>query len=358
MARAFELAERGRYSVSPNPMVGAVVVSGNRIVGEGFHRRAGGPHAEVSALRRAGDRAQGATLYVTLEPCSHTGRTPPCSDAVVRAGIQRVVAAAKDPNPFVRGRGMRRLGRAGVSAVWSAREDRRRAEDQNEKFRKWISRGRPFVLAKWASTLDGKIATAAGESRWISGPAARERSLAMREEFDAILVGAGTVIADDPRLTRRLGWNRTTPHRRIVLDGRLRVSERARVFRDPAGAILVTARPVSHPKARRFVSRGVTVWSLPGRRRDSVSLPRLLRRLADQDVTSVIVEGGAATLYEFFAARCVDSVAVFVAPRIFGGSSAPGGVGGKGFRLPRSPRLTDLSWESIDADLLLTARVS
>lgn len=357
MARALELAERGRYSVSPNPMVGAVVVRRGRLVGEGFHRRSGGPHAEVEALRRAGKSARGATLYVTLEPCSHFGRTPPCSDAIRRAGVSRVVAASRDPNPLVRGRGMRGLARSGVAVAWSGREERRRAELQNEKFRAWISRGRPFVLAKWAATIDGRIATSAGESRWITGEAARRRSLALREEFDAILVGAGTIRADDPRLTRRLGWNGTTRHRRIVLDGRLRISERARVLRPARSAIVVTARPPAHPKARRLSARGVQVWSLPGRRRDSVSLPRLLRRLADEEMTSVIVEGGASTLWEFFRSQSVDAVAVFVAPRILGGAHAPGAVGGAGFALPASPRLSGLSWESVGEDLLLTGRV-
>ena len=358
MGRALELAERGRFSVSPNPMVGAVLVRGGRVVGEGFHRRAGGPHAEVEALEKAGPRARGATLYVTLEPCSHFGRTPPCSEALLNAGVARVVSASRDPNPLVRGRGVRKLARSGVEISWSKAAERRRAEVQNEKFRAWISRGRPFVLAKWAATLDGKIATAAGESRWITGRESRRRSLALREEFDAILVGSGTVLADDPRLTRRLGWNRTTPHRRIVLDGRLRVPERARLFARPSEAIVATAQPETHARAARLARRGVHVWSLPGKSEGKVAIPRLLRRLGEHGVTSLIVEGGAATLWEFFRAGCVDAVAVFVAPRIVGGSAAPGGVGGSGFGLARSPALRDLAWEAVGADVLLTAKVS
>jgi diaminohydroxyphosphoribosylaminopyrimidine deaminase / 5-amino-6-(5-phosphoribosylamino)uracil reductase len=358
MGRALELAERGRFSVSPNPMVGAVLVKGGRVVGEGFHRRAGGPHAEVEALSAAGARARGATLYVTLEPCSHFGRTPPCSDALREAGVARVVSAARDPNPLVRGRGVRKLARSGVEVSWSKAAERRRAETQNEKFRAWIGRGRPFVLAKWAATLDGKVASAAGESRWITSPDSRRRSLALREEFDAILVGSGTVLADDPRLTRRLGWNRTTPHRRIVLDGRLRVSERARMFARPSEAIVATAQPETHPRAARLLRRGVQVWSLPGKPAGKVAIPKLLRRLADEGVSSLIVEGGAATLWEFFRAGCVDAVAVFVAPRILGGSGAPGGVGGAGFGLARSPALSDLAWEAVGPDVLLTAKVS
>ena len=358
MERALDLAERGRYSVSPNPMVGAVLVRGGRSVGEGWHRRAGGPHAEVAALAQAGARARGATLYVTLEPCAHTGRTPPCADAIAAAGVSRVVAAARDPNPLVRGRGMRALRRAGVVVSWSRDDHAARAERQNEKFRTWVAVRRPFVLAKWAATLDGKIATAAGESRWITGALARQESLALREEFDAILVGAGTVLADDPRLTRRLGWNRATPHRRVVLDGRLRVPPTARVFRDPATTIVATARPAGDRRARALSERGVAVWSLPGSAPGAVSLPRLLRRLADEGVTGLIVEGGATTLWEFFRAGLVDRVAVFVAPRILGGRAAPGGVGGTGFGLRQAPRLSDVAWKPVGGDLLVTGRVS
>jgi len=362
--RSLDLASRGRYTVSPNPMVGAVVVKNGRMVSEGFHRRAGGAHAEVDALSRAGARARGATLYVSLEPCGHRGRTPPCTDAILAAGIARVVAAARDPNPLVAGRGMRRLARRGVATEWAGEDARRRAERQNEKFRTFMSRGRPFVLAKWAASLDGKIASARAsasgrrESRWISSPESRRRSLALREEYDAILVGAGTVLADDPRLTRRLGLARGLPHRRIVIDGRLRVSERARVFADPGSAIVATALSAEHPRARRFAARGISVWSLPGRARGSVDLAKLLRRLAREGVASVIVEGGATTLWGFFHAGLVDRVTVFLAPRILGGALAPGGVGGPGFSLVGTPRLKDLEWEEIEGDRMVSGRIT
>lgn len=364
--RSLDLASRGRYTVSPNPMVGAVVVKNGRMVSEGFHRRAGGAHAEVDALARAGTRARGATLYVSLEPCGHRGRTPPCTDAILAAGIARVVAAARDPNPLVAGRGMRLLARRGVATTWAGEDARRGAERQNEKFRTFMSRGRPFVLAKWAASLDGKIASASananangrGESRWISGRESRRRSLTLREEFDAILVGAGTVLADDPRLTRRLGLARGLPHRRIVIDGRLRVSERARVFADPGSAIVATALSEEHPRVRRFAARGISVWSLPGRARGSVDLAKLLRRLAREGVASVIVEGGATTLWGFFHAGLVDRVTVFLAPRILGGALAPGGVGGPGFSLAGTPRLKDLEWEEIGGDRMVSGRIT
>ncbi len=355
--RAFELAERGRDSVSPNPMVGAVVVSGGRLVGEGFHRMAGEAHAEILALKKAGLAARGADLYLTLEPCAHQGRTTPCAPAVAASGVRRVVVAASDPNPLVAGRGLAALRRAGVEVRVAPAAWKRRAEAQNEKFRKWIVSGRPFVLAKWAATLDGKIAAASGQSRWITGPAARRRALRLREEYDAVLVGAGTVAADDPRLTRRLSRRRPQPHWRIVLDGRLRVPVEARVFAGPGRKLVVTAVALPHPKARTLEAQGVEVWSLPGRSRGAVDLRRLLSELGRREVASVMIEGGAETLASFFQAGLVDRVAVFTAPRVLGGRSATSAVGGDGFSLSRAVRLEDVACERLGADFLWTARV-
>jgi diaminohydroxyphosphoribosylaminopyrimidine deaminase/5-amino-6-(5-phosphoribosylamino)uracil reductase len=358
LERAFELAERGRYGVSPNPMVGAVLVRGGRVVGEGFHRRAGGPHAEVTALRRAGSRARGADLYLTLEPCVHQGRTPPCAPAVAASGVSRVVIASRDPNPRVSGRGAAALRRSGIEVVLAPAPWRRRAAVLNERFRVWITKGRPFVLAKWAETLDGRIASAAGESRWITGLAARRRALALREEHDAVLVGAGTVSADDPRLTRRLGWNRAAvPHWRVVVDRALRSRPDAAVFRGPGRRAVATALPPGHPRARRLRARGVETWSLPGKRSGSVDLAGLLRELAARGVASLMVEGGARTLWDFFGAGLVDAVAVFVAPRILGGEAAKGAVGGGGFRLARAAAIQDLAVERVGRDLLVRGRV-
>jgi diaminohydroxyphosphoribosylaminopyrimidine deaminase/5-amino-6-(5-phosphoribosylamino)uracil reductase len=357
MDLALELAENGRYSVSPNPMVGAVVTRGGRVLGTGFHRRAGGPHAEVVALSRAGGRSRGADLYVTLEPCAHFGRTPPCADAIIASGVARVIVAVRDPNPLVSGRGFSALRRAGIEVVLADAARRRRAELQNEKFRVWVRERRPFVLAKWAAALDGRIASAGGDSRWITAPPARRRALLLREEYDAVLVGAGTVLSDDPLLTRRLGKGRATPHWRILLDGRLRVSAAARLFRQPDDVLVVTARPPNHPTARLLTSRGVRVWSLAGRGSGRVSIPALLSRLAGLGITSLLVEGGSATLWEFFHARRVDRVAVFLAPRILGGGRAPAGVGGPGFPLGSTPRLDDITIERLGEDILVTAKV-
>ncbi len=356
--RALSLAERGRYSVSPNPMVGAVVVKAGRLIAEGFHRKAGGPHAEVVALRRAAGAARGADLYLTLEPCVHEGRTPACAPVVIASGIRRVIVAARDPNPLVTGRGVAALRRAGLEVVLAAPAWRDRAIEQNAKFRTWIASGRPLVLAKWASTLDGRIASAARESRWITGAAARRRALLLREEFDAVLVGAGTVLADDPRLTRRLGRNRATPHWRIVLDGRLRIPETARVLRGPGEILIATAVAPRARKFRRLQNRGLRVWSIPSGSSGRVDLRLLLRALARHGVTGLMVEGGAETLGSFFAAGLVDRVAAFIAPRVLGGRGAPAAVGGRGFRLNRTPGLSALAVEGVGRDLLITGRVT
>ncbi|MGE5276044.1 MAG: bifunctional diaminohydroxyphosphoribosylaminopyrimidine deaminase/5-amino-6-(5-phosphoribosylamino)uracil reductase RibD [Acidobacteriota bacterium] len=356
--RALELAERGRYGVSPNPMVGAVVVRAGRVVGEGYHRRAGGPHAEALALSQAGRLARGGDLYVTLEPCNHSGRTPPCTDAILRAGIARVLFALPDPNPLVAGGGAAALSRAGVAARRADAGRARLAARQNEKFLVRASKGRPFVLAKWASTLDGRLADLGGASRWITGEAARRRALLLREEYDAVLVGAQSVLTDDPRLTRRLGKALDRPHWRIVLDGRLRLPERARLLRRPRGVVVVTARPVDSPKARRLAARGIELWRLRGSPAGRVSIPELLERLAQRGVTSLMVEGGAGTHWSFFSAGVVDRVCAFVAPNLLGGVRAPAAVGGEGFRLPAAVRLEDVEVERVGSDLMISGRVA
>jgi diaminohydroxyphosphoribosylaminopyrimidine deaminase/5-amino-6-(5-phosphoribosylamino)uracil reductase len=356
LKRALDLAERGRNTVPPNPMVGAIVARRGRVVAEDWHRRAGGAHAEAAALDRAGARARGADLYLSLEPCVHVGRTPPCAPRIVESGIARVFVAARDPNPLIAGRGIRALRKAGIDVVEGGSPLRLAAERQNEKFRTWITRGRPFVLAKWAATLDGKIAAVSGESRWITGPVARRRALLLREEYDAVLVGANTVEADDPLLTRRLGKAGRRSFRRIILDGRLRAPASARLFQNPEDVLVATALPPDHARVRRFCSRGIAVWSLKGRS-GGVDLPGLLARLAAEKVTSLLVEGGAETLFGFFRARLVDRVAVFFAPRVLGGRDAPGGIGGAGFALDRAVRIVDVEHERLGADWLVTGRV-
>jgi diaminohydroxyphosphoribosylaminopyrimidine deaminase/5-amino-6-(5-phosphoribosylamino)uracil reductase len=352
--RALALAERGRYSTSPNPMVGAVVARNGTIVGEGFHRAAGLAHAEIEALRKAGPLARGATLYVSLEPCVHTGRTGPCVPEILRAGIRRVVASRRDPNPRVAGRGFAALRRSGIDVTVGLFAEE--SALQNERFDRWITAVRPFVLAKVAASLDGRIADRSGRSRWLTGEKARARGLLWREEFDAILVGSGTVIADDPLLTRRLGRNRTTEHRRIVLDGRLRVSESASVFRGDTPAEVWTAMDADAPRSRRFARRGVLVRSLPkDGRPGSVDLLRGLRALARENVNGLIVEGGAGALGAFADARLVDRWAVFLSPRILGGGALPF-PGGTGRLLAGSSVLEGVEIERVGGDILITGR--
>jgi len=351
MRRALDLAERGRYSSSPNPMVGAVVARREEIVGEGFHRRAGERHAEIAALARAGRRARGATLYVTLEPCAHTGRTGPCVEAIVAAGVARVVAARRDPNPLVSGRGFRALRRAGIAVETGVLAGA--AALQNERFDRWVTAGRPFVLAKVAAALDGRIADARGRSRWISGLPARRRSLAWREEFDAILVGARTAERDGSLLTRRLGWNRTTPHRRIVLDGEFRVSERLPLFRVEGAEVWTSARG-GLAKERRLASRGVRVVRLPAVR-GGVDLRAALARLGAEGVNGLIVEGGTGTLTAFHEAGLIDRWAVIVAPKLIGGGPYAM-LAGSRVPLRRAKLLGELTATPLGADLLISAR--
>lgn len=362
--RVLELAARGRFSTSPNPRVGAVLLSPRgEVVGEGFHERAGGPHAEVAALAAAGERARGATLLVNLEPCAHTGRTGPCAEAVAAAGVARVVASIADPDRRTAGRGFARLREAGIEVETGpfARESSR----LNEAFLVSVSLGRPFVHLKWASSLDGRIAAADGRAKWITGEEARREAMLLREECDAILVGAGTVLADEPRLTRRLGLNSSIPpHRRIVLDGRLRVSAAAAVF-DPAGpgpsgseAWLATARAEGDPALVPFRERGVRVLALPGLLPGPGGLRALLSALDRAGCRSLLVEGGGETAWGFVAAGLVDRVTAFVAPTLLGGAAAPAALSGEGFLdLSALPRLSEVEVSRAGEDLVVTGRL-
>jgi diaminohydroxyphosphoribosylaminopyrimidine deaminase/5-amino-6-(5-phosphoribosylamino)uracil reductase len=319
-------------------MVGAVVVRGGEVVGSGWHRQVGGPHAEVEALREAGDRARGATLYVTLEPCSHFGRTPPCVDAVLAAGIAKVVACHGDPDPRVSGRGFAKLREAGVVVEVGILAEE--AVRLNLRFLVAATLRRPAVTLKWAMSLDGRIATATGQSQWISSPQGRRWALALREEHDAILVGSGTVLADDPRLDRRLGLA-AGPNTRVVMDRRLRVPASARLF-TVEGPVLIYAQ-VARPERADVVV-------LP-----SVEPAAVLADLYERGIRSVLVEGGAEVLASFVSSGCYDRVMVDCAPLLIGGKSAPGPLAGAGFlELAEAARLEDLEAGKRGGDLILT----
>ncbi|MBI2889258.1 MAG: bifunctional diaminohydroxyphosphoribosylaminopyrimidine deaminase/5-amino-6-(5-phosphoribosylamino)uracil reductase RibD [Nitrospirae bacterium] len=320
MRRAIRLARRGDPTASPNPLVGAVVVAAGRAVGEGFHRRPGEPHAEKAALAHAGPRSRGATLYVTLEPCRVWGRTEPCVDAIRRSGIRRVVTGALDPHPDARGRGITALRRTGIRVDQGVLEAECRALNVDYETR--VKRGRPYVILKLAATMDGKIATASGASRWITGPAARAWVHHLRSGVDAILVGSGTVMRDDPLLTPRHTRLRRWPLR-IVADTRLRTSPSARVYTSgpPGRAVLATGDtpPARH---RPFLARDVLVWPAPTRD-GHVDLARLLQRLGRTGVGRVLLEGGSRLAGSALAQNLVDRLFVFYAPIVVGGEGVP-----------------------------------
>lgn len=328
-------------------MVGALVVRDGEVVGSGWHRQAGGPHAEVEALREAGDRARGATLYVTLEPCCHFGRTPPCVDAVLAAGIARVVACHRDPNPRVSGRGFAALREAGVEVEIGILAEE--AIQLNLRFLIPMVLGRPEVTLKWAMSLDGRIATATGESRWISSPSARRWALTLREEHDAILVGRGTVLADDPRLDRRLRLA-VGPNVRIVLDRRLRTPPDAQLF-TVEGPVWIYTEANNSERSEALTARGAEVISLP-----SVEPEAVLADLHQRGIQSVLVEGGSEVLASFVARGCYDRVMVDCAPLLIGGKGAPGPLGGEGFAsLDAAPRLEKFEMGRRGSDLVLSA---
>lgn len=332
MRMALELAARGRGLVSPNPMVGAVVVKDGRVLGQGYHKEAGGHHAEVYALAEAKGETEGATVYVNLEPCCHFGRNPPCTNQLIAAGITRVVVAVTDPNPRVSGAGLRELEENGIEVTTGVlAEEARRL---NEVFFKYITTGLPFVSIKAAVSLDGKIATRTGNSRWISGEESRRRGHELRRAADAIVVGVGTVIKDDPLLNVRLpvlqDKAKTKHPLRLILDTRARIPLTAKVIKEnPEQTVIVTGSDPPAYKVEKLRAAGVRIWTLP-LRRGRVSLPALLAKAGEERLSSLLVEGGGEVNAAFLGENLVDKVYLFLAPRIIGGASAPTWVEGEG----------------------------
>ena len=364
MAMALRLAARARGNTSPNPMVGAVVVSGRRIVGQGYHQRPGGPHAERIALESAGHLAKGATLYVTLEPCCHTRkRTPPCVPLLIQSGLHRVVIAMRDPNPQVHGRGIRRLRRAGVEARVGCLRDQ--AERLNEAYIHWIRTGRPFVVLKAGMTLDGKIATASGESHWITSEEARRDAHRLRRQSDAIMVGIETVLRDDPRLTARILRNRSEELARrqplrIVVDSRLRIPPHAKVLssKPRAKALVATTDKAPQRRIDELRARGVTVLVLPTEE-GKVSLKTCLNHLAKRGVTSLVLEGGGELNATALRTGLVNRVRLYVAPTLLGGRDAKAVIGGVSpKRLADAIGVHDFQSRRIGRDLLLEGQIS
>jgi len=354
MRRAIELALKGRGRTRPNPLVGAVLVKNGRVVGEGYHRKAGGPHAEIHALRQAGERARGAELFINLEPCCHHGRTPPCTGALIGAGVRRVVVGQRDPNPRVAGRGLRALRRAGMEVFCGVLEEESR--EINRAFAKYIVSGRPWTVLKLAMSLDGRIATCKGQSRWITGARARRLVHEMRAGADAVLVGTGTVLADDPRLTARLPGRKPYAPIRVILDRRGRVPLEAKVF-DEAGEVILAAGP-RFPRARkaRLEKSGVQILPI-AEKRGGLDLDQLMVELGRREITSLLAEGGGELAASLLAAGVVDRVVMFVAPLIIGGREAPGPVGGLGAgEMAAALRLDRLRVTDVGGDWMLEGR--
>ena len=354
MSHALELARRAEGRVSPNPPVGAVLVRDGEVIGRGYTQPPGQSHAEVLALREAGEAARGAALYTTLEPCSHHGRTPPCTDAIIEAGVAEVHAAVLDPNPNVRGGGLAILAEAGVSTRIG--EGEAKARRLLEAYVKYVTTGTPFVTAKFAMSLDGKIATRSGDSKWISGEKARRQVHRLRAASDAVMVGIGTVLADEPRLTARdkTGGPLDRQPLRVVVDTRGRMPVDSPMLGEP-GRTLVAVGDLGEPGAATLRDAGAEVVSLPGEG-PSVDLAALMDALASEHgVTSMLVEGGATLLGSLFDLGLVDKVIAFVSPVIVGGQTAPTPVAGAGFaRMADTLRLERVRWDRYGRDMAIT----
>jgi len=354
MKKVLELAEKGRGATSPNPMVGAVLVKNNRIIAAGYHARVGALHAEAVVLKKAGPRAKGAELYVNLEPCSHIGRTPPCTDAIIKSGVRKVYSAMIDPNPLNNGRGLEvlRKNRIRVSVGILGKEARR----LNKVFIKYITKNMPFVTVKTAESLDGKIATRRYDSRWITSEYSRDYGHRLRSEADAVLVGVNTVVKDDPLLTSR----RKRSPIKVILDPHLRVPEDARIFsrRSPSLSIVAVLKKVLDKKAaiekiNRLNKKGVLVIGCPDKA-GRIALKGLLKELAGFEIAHLLVEGGGDTVAGFIEAGMVDRVLFFIAPKIIGGRDAVTSVEGCGVdKIKKAIPLKDIEIEKIGCDILV-----
>ena len=357
MRLALRLARKAYGETSPNPLVGAVLVAKGKVIGRGWHHRAGQPHAEIGALRdaeRRGNSSKGATIYVTLEPCCTHGRTPPCTDAIIRAGVRRVVVAATDPNPKHVGLGFELLRKAGIEVVSEVLAEE--ATRLNEAFNHWIVHRTPFVTEKAAMALDGKIATESGESKWITGEESRAHSMTLRQGADAILVGVNTILADDPSLTLRQ-VTKTKPLRRIILDSRARTPLSAKVVSDESARLTSIVVGPQAPK-RRVAALAKRVRVIEAPLADGlIDLPWLLKKLGEELVTSLLVEGGGEVNGSFIDQRLAHRVAFFYAPKILGGKRSRPGVGGRGAtnRAELLP-LRGVTWITFGVDLFMTAR--
>lgn len=355
MRLAMQLAGNAIGRTSPNPLVGAVIVKDNRVVGCGWHRKAGTPHAEVHALNQAGELAQGADVYVTLEPCAHYGKTPPCAKALVEAKVKNVYGGLLDVNPKVAGKGFKILEDAGIHVEYGFLQDELRK--QNEVFFKWIEHKKPFVVLKAAMTLDGKIATATGQSKWITNETSRAYGYKLRDIYDGIMVGINTVIEDNPMLTVRVDGGKNPI--RIVVDSSLKIDINANVVQDKsAKTIIATTDKADKDKILKLQAQDVDVIVVDKDKNDKVDIEKLLDILGQQNICSILVEGGATLSGSFVAKKLVDKVYFFIAPKIVGGKEAKTPVAGTGIlNLQEALALKDIQIEKLEEDILIIGRV-
>lgn len=355
MRLAMQLAGNAIGRTSPNPLVGAVIVKDNRVVGCGWHRKAGTPHAEVHALNQAGELAQGADVYVTLEPCAHYGKTPPCAKALVEAKVKNVYGGLLDVNPKVAGKGFKILEDAGIHVEYGFLQDELRK--QNEVFFKWIEHKKPFIVLKAAMTLDGKIATATGQSKWITNETSRAYGYKLRDIYDGIMVGINTVIEDNPMLTARVDGGKNPI--RIVVDSSLKIDINANVVQDKsAKTIVATTDKADKDKILKLQAQNVDVIVVDKDKNDKVDIEKLLDILGQQNICSILVEGGATLSGSFVAKKLVDKVYFFIAPKIVGGKEAKTSVAGTGIlNLQEALALKDIQIEKLEEDILIIGRV-
>ena len=357
MQRALDLAQRGKGETSPNPMVGAVIVHNDKIIAEGWHKRCGGDHAEIVAFKNLSQSKKQALsqarLYINLEPCCHYGRTPPCVDDIIRRGIKEVVIAMKDPNPLVNGKSIRKLRQEGIKVRVGILE--KEAKKLNESFIKYQTTGFPFVVAKCAQTLDGKIATATGDSQWITSEASRKFAHTMRDEFDAIMVGINTVLKDNPRLN----GSRKKNFKKVILDSQLRISPHARLFAqvDPKNCFLVTTAKASVKKIKNFESRNINILVAP-QMQGKIDLKWVMKELAKYQITSLLIEGGANVIGRALKQRIVDKMLIYIAPKIVGDQRALSSIVGLNTKdINHALQLTEVTHQKIGQDFLVTGYV-
>lgn len=355
MKIAISLAKRGEGKVSPNPMVGAVILREGKLISKGYHRYFGGPHAEVDALKKAGKKARGATLFVNLEPCCHFGKTPPCTQAIIKAGIRKVIVAVKDPNPLNNGKGLEELKKAGIEVeVGICKEE---ATKLNEFFFKYVQKKVPFVIVKAAASLDGKIATCKGESKWITSEKSRKLGKKLRNKVDAILVGINTVLKDDPELlplqTRKRFF-------RIVLDSELKTPLQSKILENQASfpTLIFTTEKAKDKKVKTIIKKGVEVIRVSSDPTGRVNPSEVLKKLGERQIASLLVEGGGEVIGSFIREKLVDKIYLFLSPRLIGGKQAPTWLEGRGFEaLSETPKLDIIRLRKIEEDILLEGYV-